>query len=70
MNDSRNPAIADRDAFYARIAPSHVAPLWERLKSLVPKAPSDTVVEVNAGVAPKNGVVAGAKLRYVEIPGR
>jgi uncharacterized membrane protein (UPF0127 family) len=35
-----------------------------------PKAASDTVVEVNAGVAPANGVVPGAKLRFVEIPGR
>jgi uncharacterized protein len=35
-----------------------------------PKAASDTVVEVNSGVAPANGAVPGAKLRYVEIPGR
>jgi uncharacterized membrane protein (UPF0127 family) len=38
--------------------------------SYPPKAKADTVVEVNAGVAPKNRVVAGAKLRYKEIPGR
>lgn len=36
----------------------------------VPKAKSDTVVEVNAGVADATGAVVGAKLRWVEIPGR
>ena len=35
-----------------------------------PKAAADTVVEVNAGVAPANGAVPGAKLRWVEVPGR
>ena len=35
-----------------------------------PKAPADTVLEVNAGVAPANGVAPGVKLRYVEVPGR
>jgi gentisate 1,2-dioxygenase len=29
-----------RDAYYARIAPQHMAPLWTRLKSLVPKEPT------------------------------
>ena len=38
--------------------------------SFPPKAAADTVVEVNAGVAPANGAVPGAKLRYVEVPGR
>lgn len=38
--------------------------------SFPPKAKSDTVVEVNAGVAEKNGAVAGAKLKWVAIPGR
>lgn len=36
----------------------------------IPKAKSDTVVEVNAGVADATGAVVGAKLRWVEIPGR
>ena len=40
MDDKTIPAISERDAFYARIAPSHLAPLWTRLKSLVPKAPA------------------------------
>lgn len=38
--------------------------------SYPPSAAADTVVEVNAGVAEKEGVKPGAKLRYVEIPGR
>lgn len=38
--------------------------------SYPPKAPADTVVEVNAGVAARNGVVAGAKLLYRDIPER
>ena len=35
-----------------------------------PKAKSDTVLEVNAGVADATGAVPGAKLKWVEIPGR
>jgi len=35
-----------------------------------PKAKSDTVLEVNAGVADATGTVVGAKLKWVEIPGR
>ncbi|TAG50012.1 MAG: gentisate 1,2-dioxygenase [Betaproteobacteria bacterium] len=31
---------ADREAFYARIDPQNMAPLWTRLKSLVPAAPT------------------------------
>jgi uncharacterized membrane protein (UPF0127 family) len=38
--------------------------------SFPPKAAADTVVELVAGVAPQNGVAPGAKLRYVEVPGR
>jgi len=38
--------------------------------SYPPSGPADTVVEVNAGVAEKEGVKPGVKLRYVEIPGR
>ncbi|MEO6410458.1 MAG: gentisate 1,2-dioxygenase [Burkholderiaceae bacterium] len=30
----------DREAYYERIAPQHMAPLWTRLKSLVPPAPT------------------------------
>jgi uncharacterized membrane protein (UPF0127 family) len=35
-----------------------------------PKQKSDTVLEVNAGVADATGAVPGAKLKWVEIPGR
>ena len=38
--------------------------------SFPPKEKSDTVVEVNAGIADKNGAVPGAKLKWVAIPGR
>jgi len=38
--------------------------------SVVPEAKADTVLEVNAGVAGANGVVPGAKLTWVGIPGR
>ena len=31
---------AAREAFYARIDPQNMAPLWTRLKSLVPAAPT------------------------------
>ena len=31
---------AEREAFYARIDPQNMAPLWTRLKSLVPAAPT------------------------------
>ena len=31
---------SQRDAFYERIDPHHLAPLWTRLKSLVPKEPT------------------------------
>ncbi len=36
----------------------------------VPKAKSDTVLEVNAGVADATGAVVGTRLKWVEIPGR
>jgi uncharacterized membrane protein (UPF0127 family) len=39
-------------------------------ENVTPKAKSDTVLEVNAGVADVNGAVPGSKLRWVEIPGR
>lgn len=38
--------------------------------SAIPKAKADTVLEINAGVADATGAVPGAKLRWVEIPGR
>jgi len=38
--------------------------------SVTPKAKADTVLEVNAGIADANGVVSGAKLKWVGIPGR
>jgi gentisate 1,2-dioxygenase len=31
---------SEREAFYKRIEPSHLAPLWTRLKALVPRAPT------------------------------
>jgi uncharacterized membrane protein (UPF0127 family) len=33
-------------------------------------APSDTVLEITAGSAAKNGLVVGAKVRFMEVPGR
>lgn len=38
--------------------------------SVVPKAKADTVLEVNAGVSDTEGAAPGAKLKWVEIPGR
>jgi uncharacterized membrane protein (UPF0127 family) len=38
--------------------------------STAPKAKADTVLEVNAGVADATGAIVGAKLKWVEIPGR
>jgi uncharacterized protein len=38
--------------------------------NVTPKAKSDTVLEVNAGVADANGAVPGANLTWVGIPGR
>ena len=38
--------------------------------SYAPKARSDTVVELRAGVAAANGVVTGSKLRYLDVPAR
>lgn len=35
-----------------------------------PAAPSDTVLELNAGAASKNGLVKGAKIGFAEVPGR
>ena len=35
-----------------------------------PAAASDTVLEVNAGAAAKGGLAPGAKVRFVEVPGR
>lgn len=32
--------------------------------------PSDTVLEINAGAAAKNGLARGARVRFVEVPGR
>lgn len=34
------------------------------------KAPADTVVELTAGEARRHGVVAGARLRFLSVPGR
>jgi hypothetical protein len=35
-----------------------------------PSAASDTVLELNAGAAAKNGLVRGAALKFVDVPGR
>ncbi|HUM02744.1 MAG TPA: DUF192 domain-containing protein [Thermoanaerobaculia bacterium] len=35
-----------------------------------PAAASDTVLELNAGVAARSGLLRGAKVRYVDVPGR
>ena len=35
-----------------------------------PAAASDTVLELNAGVAAKSGLVRGAKVRFAGVPGR
>ncbi|MGE5345702.1 MAG: DUF192 domain-containing protein, partial [Acidithiobacillales bacterium] len=42
----------------------------EPCPNYTPKAASDTVLEINAGAAAKNGVVKGARVRFVEVPGR
>ena len=34
------------------------------------RAPADTVVELTAGEARRNGVVAGTRLRFLSVPGR
>jgi len=34
------------------------------------KAPADTVVELTAGEARRHGVVPGARLRFLSVPGR
>jgi uncharacterized protein len=39
-------------------------------ESVTPKAKADTILEVNAGVADANGAVPGAKVKWVEVPGR
>lgn len=38
--------------------------------SYPPREKADTVVEVNAGVAGRNGVVPGARLVFKDVPGR
>jgi gentisate 1,2-dioxygenase len=40
IRDPQAAVQGERDAFYARIAPQHLAPLWTRLKSLVPPEPT------------------------------
>ncbi len=37
-------AASDREAFYERIAPQNLAPLWVRMKSLVPREPAPVCV--------------------------
>jgi gentisate 1,2-dioxygenase len=38
--DTSGRTAVGRDAYYDRIAPQHMAPLWTRLKALVPKEPT------------------------------
>ena len=38
--------------------------------SYPPRAPADTVVELAAGEAKRNGVVPGARLRFLSVPER
>jgi uncharacterized protein len=38
--------------------------------SYPPDAASDTVLELNAGVAARSGLVRGATVRFVDVPGR
>ena len=48
MNDSAHASAvpSERQAFYDRIAPQSLAPLWERLHTLVTRAP---VTPIQAG---------------------
>src|SRR6185437_14391117 len=39
MNDTAHPAAGERQRFYDQIAPHNLAPLWERLHSLVTRTP-------------------------------
>jgi gentisate 1,2-dioxygenase len=39
-HQAQQPLDAQRNAYYERIDPQHMAPLWTRLKSLVPAAPT------------------------------
>ena len=47
-SEAQQAAAADvqagRDAYYGRIDPAHMAPLWTRLKSLIPAAPATACV--------------------------
>ena len=38
MSTPSGRTVSSREAYYDRIAPVQLAPLWTRLKSLVPKA--------------------------------
>ena len=44
MNRMDAATPAQRQAYYRRIEPSHLAPLWERLKMLVPASPAPATV--------------------------
>ena len=46
---STKASPAQRDDYYARIAPNHLAPLWMRLKSLVPAVPAPEAVAYRWG---------------------
>ncbi len=47
MNDTVSPAVADRQAFYDRIAAHSLAPLWESLHQLVSRTPGTAAVPVH-----------------------
>jgi len=43
MQSAGSSALAERQAFYRRIGSSHLAPLWEVLGALVPRAPTSPI---------------------------
>ena len=46
----------EREVFYARADTQHLAPLWTRLKSLVPAAPTPRWACRTAGTTPTCGL--------------
>ena len=34
---------AEREAYYRRIAPAHLTPLWEMMSALVPRQPQSSI---------------------------
>ena len=50
----------EREAYYRRIAPAHLTPLWEMMSALVPRQPMSPLcaraVEIRRGAAVADGV--------------